>query len=37
MLVSGGKEKVRALRGAIKALNPTVLITDQVAAAELLE
>jgi deoxyribonucleoside regulator len=37
VLVSGGKEKVRALRGAIKALNPTVLITDQVAAAELLE
>jgi DNA-binding transcriptional regulator LsrR (DeoR family) len=37
VLVSGGPEKVRALRGAIKALSPTVFITDQLTAQSLLE
>lgn len=35
ILVSGGREKVAVLRGAIKALSPTVLITDEITAAEL--
>jgi DNA-binding transcriptional regulator LsrR (DeoR family) len=36
VLVSGGAEKVRALRGAIRALEPTVLVTDQTTAEMLL-
>jgi len=35
LLVSGGRDKVPVLKGAIKALNPTVLITDEITAAEL--
>jgi deoxyribonucleoside regulator len=35
VLVSGGAEKVPVLRGAIRALNPTVLITDEMTAAAL--
>ncbi len=35
VLVSGGPEKLAVLRGAIKALSPTVLITDEVTAAAL--
>lgn len=37
VLISGGPEKLRALRGAIRALSPTVLITDEVTAASLLD
>ena len=37
VLVSGGPEKLRALKGAIKALRPTVLITDQITAQNLLK
>jgi DNA-binding transcriptional regulator LsrR (DeoR family) len=37
VLVSGGPEKLPVLRGAIKALSPTVLITDEVTAATLAE
>ena len=37
VLISGGKEKVRALRGAINVLRPTVLITDEITAKDLLE
>ncbi len=36
VLVSGGPEKVRVLRGAIRALEPTTLITDEVTARALL-
>ena len=36
VLISGGKEKVRALRGAINVLRPTVLITDEITAKDLL-
>lgn len=35
VLVSGGPEKVRALRGAIAAIRPTVLITDEATARAL--
>lgn len=35
VLVSGGAEKVPVLRGAIKALSPTVLITDEITAKTL--
>ena len=35
VLVSGGAEKLPVLRGAIKALSPTVLITDELTAAAL--
>ena len=35
VLVSGGRDKVPVLRGAIRALGPTVLITDELTAAEL--
>ena len=35
VLVSGGAEKLAVLRGAIKALSPTVLITDELTAAAL--
>ena len=37
VLISGGKEKVRALRGAINVLRPTVLITDEITAKDLLD
>jgi DNA-binding transcriptional regulator LsrR (DeoR family) len=37
VLISGGPEKVRVLRGAIKALAPTVLVTDEVTARALLD
>lgn len=37
VLVSGGKEKIVAMRAAIKVLQPTVLITDEVTAQSLLE
>ena len=37
VLVSGGAEKIPVLRGAIRALSPTVLITDEVTAAALAE
>lgn len=37
VLISGGPEKHRALRGAIRALNPTVFITDEATAARLVE
>lgn len=36
VLVSGGPDKVRVLRGAIRALEPTVFITDEVTARALL-
>lgn len=36
VLISGGKEKLRALRGAITVLRPTVLITDEITAKDLL-
>ena len=36
VLISGGKEKIRALRGAINVLRPTVLITDEITAKDLL-
>ena len=35
VLVSGGPEKVRVLRGAIRALEPTVFVTDEVTARAL--
>lgn len=35
VLVSGGPEKLQVLRGAIRALRPTVLITDEVTATAL--
>jgi DNA-binding transcriptional regulator LsrR (DeoR family) len=35
VLVSGGAEKIPILRGAIKALSPTVLITDEITASAL--
>jgi DNA-binding transcriptional regulator LsrR (DeoR family) len=37
VLVSGGAEKRAVLRGAIKAIAPTILITDEVTAAALAE
>ena len=37
VLVSGGVDKLPVLRGAIKALSPTVLITDELTAAALAE
>ena len=37
MLVSGGPEKVAVLRGALKLLRPTVLVTDELTAAALLK
>lgn len=37
ILVSGGLDKVDALLGAIRLMKPTVLITDEAAAARLLE
>lgn len=37
VLVSGGPEKIPVLRGAITALRPTVLITDEVTATALAE
>lgn len=37
VLVSGGREKVRVLRGAVAALAPTVLVTDEITARALLE
>lgn len=37
VLVSGGPEKLRALRGAIRALGPTVFITDEASATRLLD
>lgn len=36
ILTSGGKEKIAALLGAIKLLRPTVLITDEESAAQML-
>jgi DNA-binding transcriptional regulator LsrR (DeoR family) len=36
VLISGGREKIDALRGAMIALKPTVLITDEVTATALL-
>jgi DNA-binding transcriptional regulator LsrR (DeoR family) len=36
ILTSGGKEKIAALLGAIKLLKPTVLITDEESAAQML-
>jgi deoxyribonucleoside regulator len=36
VLVSGGLEKVKALRGAIRAVSPTVFITDETKARRLL-
>ena len=36
VLISGGKEKIRAMRGAINVLRPTVLITDEITAKDLL-
>ena len=36
IIASGGIHKAAALRGAIKLLRPTVLITDEDAARELL-
>lgn len=35
VLVSGGPDKVRVLRGAIRALEPTVFVTDEVTARAL--
>ncbi len=37
ILVSGGAEKIAALRGAIALVRPTVLITDEVTAESLLQ
>lgn len=37
VLVSGGRRKVRALRAALRAVGPSVLITDEAAARGLLE
>lgn len=37
VLVSGGPDKVRILRGAIRALAPTVFVTDEVTARALAE
>lgn len=37
MLVSGGPEKVAVLRGALKLLRPTILVTDELTAAALLK
>ncbi|MEY4698209.1 MAG: hypothetical protein RIT14_2637 [Pseudomonadota bacterium] len=37
ILASGGADKIAALRGAIALIRPTVLITDEITAASLLE
>lgn len=37
ILTSGGKEKIEALLGAMKLLRPTVLITDEESAAQVLK
>jgi deoxyribonucleoside regulator len=37
VLASGGREKVQSLLGAINAIRPTVLITDELTARELLK
>jgi DNA-binding transcriptional regulator LsrR (DeoR family) len=37
ILTSGGKEKIAALLGAIELLRPTVLITDEESAAQMLK
>jgi DNA-binding transcriptional regulator LsrR (DeoR family) len=36
LLTSGGTEKIEALLGAMKLLRPTVFITDEESAAEML-
>ncbi len=36
VLISGGREKVNALRGAIRTLSPTVFITDEITARALI-
>lgn len=37
ILTSGGREKIEAMLGALRLLRPTVLVTDEVTAATLLE
>jgi DNA-binding transcriptional regulator LsrR (DeoR family) len=36
VLVSGGREKISALRGAIRTLAPTVFVTDEITARALI-